>query len=154
MAATRKTTARARWKRRAYLEHQLAEYVKIAELALKAGSFQAAVRANTQADGIRAEIDQLDHAAAIEKVPTDPHEHLLQLLIDIRRLRAAATSDASYVAAAKLMQIERELVEGEAARVAALEPVEERDVAAIVEDARARLRELPDVLKAHLSKVS
>lgn len=110
MSTRRRTTARAKWSRSEYLEDSLAQLEAMAAKAEKAKSYTAAVRAKTEAVRIRGELDQLRETERRQEPPTSSDEHRAEILAEVRRLRQGATEAGSYVAAASLLKLERELL--------------------------------------------
>lgn len=105
-----KKTARARWKRKAYLEDALYQYQTIAYEAQAAESYGPAVKALDQARAVRLELDQLRAMEAADEVPTTAEDHRSELIRDARRQRAAAEAKGSHVAASNLLKLEAELL--------------------------------------------
>ena len=162
-ANRRKTTAAARWKRRAYLEDSLAWYLHVASQAMDVEvreeltdngsvvvvpSYTSAINARKEADRIRGEIDQLDQAVAVAEVP-DLDAMWAELLIELRQLRAAATAGSSFVAATRLLKLEHDMVEAEKARRDAQGPPPQ-ELQEVLEQVRRVVDALPPVLQAQL----
>jgi hypothetical protein len=93
-----------------YLRLRLRELEEVAGEAREAGSFTAAVQALAKAVQIRSEIDELERLARALAIPSDPKEHRRELMVTIRQMRLEAHAAGSYVAAAKLLTLEEELL--------------------------------------------
>lgn len=93
----------------AYLEAAATDFGRLAVKAEKAGRFSAAIAARRAELDARAELDTLRAVHAAERQPRTPRE-------EVRALRLAAAAASSYVAAGRLLQLERELEEQEQRR--------------------------------------
>jgi len=151
MAGRRKKTARATWPRRDYLEDALAQYEANAAAAAKAGSWSAVAKLKQLAVGIRSEIDQLDESARVMALPDNLDDHRLEVLQQVRKLRAAAEASNSFVAASTLLKLEAEMVREERDRLKALaEKTKERTAAQVLAEVQKKLEALPDRLRQQL----
>lgn len=96
---------------------QLESQVRKAE---KDRSWTAAVQAKKYAVQVRADLDQLRETERRQRsMPASADEHKTEILAEVRRLRLGATAAGSYVAAAALLKLEREML-----TVAAVEATE------------------------------
>lgn len=152
-SSRRKTTVRATWTRRQYLEDALAHYEQLARIAEKAESYQAAVRAKMQAVEVRSEIDQLDEAERVMDFPQNLDEHRHEVLRQVRKLRAAAEASNSFIAAAKLLQLEHQLVDAEEARRRNAEKPDDRSLEEVLAEVESKLEDLPPTLRVRLREV-
>lgn len=151
MAGRKKTTAKARWTRREYLEDALHQMETTAADAESSGSYQAAVAAKKSAMQIRSEIDQIDEADRVMALPPSVEEHQAEVIRQVRRLRAAAEASNSFGPAADLLKLESALVQAEADRQAALAAQQEtRTAAEVLALVQAKMDALPDVLRLRL----
>ncbi len=132
----------------------LGQLEDLADQAQTDGSYQAAVRAKTQARQIRAELDRLDETARASEAPATTAEHELELMGEVRRMRLQAREAGSYVASANLLKLERDLV---AERRAREEEERDRNLAhqdeeEILDAVLDAADELPDQLVRMLAK--
>lgn len=86
---------------------QLEEQVLSAE---EDRSWTAAVNAKHRALLVRAELDQLRETQVRTAAPATVDDHKNEVLSEVRRLRIGATEAGSYVAAATLLRLERDLL--------------------------------------------
>jgi hypothetical protein len=127
-----------------YLEDALADHEHQAVLALEAESFGAAVKAKMEARRVRQEIDTLRaEEAAVASIPVDQADHQAQLLIEVRRLRAAASEAGSYVAAQALLRLEAEM----SRQLGPTAPSEDLPPHVMVTQLAQLLADLPDDLR-------
>lgn len=130
--------------RMAYLVDALKQFEATAKAAETAGSFGPAVHAKAQALRVRAEIDQLRETERRQAMPSDADGHKAEILGEVRRLRQGATEAGSYIAAAGLLKLERELLtadeaDRQAADSARLGSATEEDLRAEADAIRADL---------------
>ena len=144
----RRTTARAEWSRREYLEDALAHYEEMAQQFQEAESGQAAVRAKMQAVAIRAELDELDQVERGAALPS-LDDYLDELLERVRRMRLAGEAGGPSGAVAQLYRLEKELVHDAIARRELEKQNEHRPRTAeeLLEEAQRRLANLPEALR-------
>jgi hypothetical protein len=91
----------------------------------------------------RAELDQLRETQRRLEVPESVQDHKAEVLSEVRRLRVGATEAGSFVAAANLLRLERDLLsqtaaEATAAEAEALAKKTVAELEAEVEELRAR----------------
>ncbi len=106
-------------------------------------SWNAAVNAKAKALQVRAELDQLRETQAKARMPATVAEHKADVLATVHQLRVGATTAGSYVAAAALLRLEREMLQQTAAErsqaeVDALAAKTVADLEAEIEELRAR----------------
>jgi hypothetical protein len=140
----------ADWSNLDYLVDALAQFERQAVAAEGAGSWGAATLAKKAALAVRADIETIRQTEAQPPAPVDPVEHARELLAETRRMRIAATSAQSYVAATSLMKLEQEqLHTASLERKAAAEAeLAGRSEAEIASELVELLRALPPDLRA------
>ena len=133
-----------------YLRAQLERYREIAASAESDGSWQAAVRAEMQADKIRADLDQLIESDSVSDIPDTVEAHRTQVLQHVRRLRCAAEASNSFVAASGLLKLESDLLAEREARLRDATPEGASSPDEIVDNLRRRIKGLPDTVRLKL----
>lgn len=93
-----------------YLEASLVQVEKQARAAEKDRSWVAATRAKAEAIKIRAAMDEIREVERRRAAPETVADHKAEVLSEIRRLRIGATEAGSYVAAAQLLRLERDIL--------------------------------------------
>lgn len=96
--------------RREFLEYEFMEYEKMADRAQESGSFSAAVAAKRHAVELRAELDQLTETERPAPPVRSLESQKQEVLAEVARLRRGATEAGSFVAAANLLKLEREMI--------------------------------------------
>jgi hypothetical protein len=132
----RKTPPHSKWSREQYLVDALAQLEATAVEAEKKESYVAAVNAKHRAILVRAELDQLRETERRQAAPATPEAHKEEILAEVRRLRTGATEAGSYVAAANLLKLERDML---AAQEAERRAEEEKKLLHLGEDALLEL---------------
>lgn len=107
--------------REEYLVAALRQLEKQVKSAERDRSWVAAVQAKRQAMAVRAELDQLRETQRRLESPATVRDHKAEVLSEVRRLRVGATEAGSFVAAANLLRLERDLLSQTQAEVTAAE---------------------------------
>lgn len=145
---TKQKSPHSKWTREEYLVTSLAHYEWLAQEAAAKQSWVAAVRAKDSARIVRAELDQLRETESRQDPPPCPEEHQAEILHEVRRMRIGAQAAGSWVAAARLLEQEQQVLaaveaerrEREAEILAASDPDE------VVNELVAVIGQLPPTL--------
>lgn len=95
---------------------------------------------------MRQEIDQIRAIEAAEQIPEGQEAHRDELLLEIRRERMAATAKGSHVAAARLLQMELQIVD----QMPPPPEPERRTAEEVLEGFAARIEALPELWRVRL----
>ena len=130
-------------RKRSQLVKKLKQYEDIYKQALSEKSFTPACKALDQARTVSVLIEQLDSEVYVsENIPKTIEQHQVEMLINIRKMRAASTAQGSYIAAQKLLETEKDIYES----IYSEETNPESDEALLLEIANI-VNGLPDILK-------
>lgn len=128
--------------REEYLVAALRQLEDQVEAAEDDQSWNAAVNAKAKALQVRAELDQLRETQVRTVAPRNVEDHKAEVLSEVRRLRIGATEAGSYVAAATLLRLEREMLTATQAELT------EAEAKALTEKTLAELEAEAEALRA------
>lgn len=95
----------------AYLEGLAETLATLAERAAEAQSYTAAVQARREERLVRARLDEIrEYGRQLEDLPDTVEEHRREVRLVVRQMRLAAQSAGSHVAAARLLQLEDQIL--------------------------------------------
>lgn len=147
-------TVQAKWSRPTFLEHQLSEIQGYIAEAVTGENYAAVAALTKQKREVRREIDQINDANNAAVIPATHEDHLIQMLVKVRRMCTQAETAGSWVAANSLSKREMDLATELAEHRAALQPEKPAQSAQeLLEELESRISGLPPVVRSKLSLV-